>query len=67
VRNFAAVGNSLEKATEAYNKSVGSLENRVLVSARKFKEMGATAQGDIPEITQIEHIPRSIETEPLPE
>jgi DNA recombination protein RmuC len=67
VRNFAAVGNSLEKATEAYNKSVGSLENRVLVSARKFKEMGATVQGDIPEIAQIEHIPRSIETEPLPE
>jgi len=67
VRNFAAVGNSLEKATEAYNKSVGSLESRVLVSARKFKEMGATVQNDIPEIAQIEHIPRSVETEPLPE
>jgi DNA recombination protein RmuC len=67
VRNFAAVGNSLEKATEAYNKSVGSLESRVLVSARKFKELGTTTQNDIPEITQIEHIPRTIETEVLPE
>jgi DNA recombination protein RmuC len=67
VRNFAAVGSSLEKATEAYNKSVGSLESRVLVSARKFKELGTTTQNDIPEISQIEHIPRSIETEALPE
>ena len=61
------MGSSLEKATEAYNKSVGSLETRVLVSARKFKEMGATAQSDIPPISQIEHIPRTIETEAMPE
>ena len=67
VKNFAAVGGSLEKATEAYNKSVGSLETRVLVSARKFKELGATTQNEIPEITQIEHIPRTIESEALPE
>ncbi len=63
VRNFSAVGTSLEKATEAYNKSVGSLESRVLVSARKFKELGATTREEIPEIEQVEIIPRSVEAD----
>ncbi len=67
VRHFSAVGTSLDKATEAFNKSVGSLETRVLVSARKFKELGSTTQNDIPEITQIEHLPRSVDAEALPE
>lgn len=63
VRNFSVVGTSLEKATEAYNKSVGSLESRVLVSARRFKELGATTREEIPQIEQVEIIPRSVEAD----
>ena len=39
---------------KSYNKAVGSLESRVLVSARKLAEKGATVTDDIPELEPIE-------------
>ena len=40
IEHYGKVGKAIERATESYNQSVGSLESRVLVSARKFKENG---------------------------
>jgi DNA recombination protein RmuC len=60
------VGGSLRKATAAYNKAVGSLESRVLPSARRFREMGA---GEGPEIAALEPVdeqPRSVDAPELP-
>ena len=47
VNYFADIGRNLDRALESYNKGVGSLEARVLVTARKFKERGAIAGEEI--------------------
>src|SRR5689334_15549962 len=47
VNYFAEIGRNLDRALESYNKGVGSLEARVLVTARKFKERGAIAGEEI--------------------
>jgi DNA recombination protein RmuC len=60
--HFSKMGRSLSSAVEAYNKGVGSLETRVLVTARKFKEMGIVpGQIEIDQVECIEKIPRELE------
>jgi DNA recombination protein RmuC len=41
-KNVDQLGQALTKAVSAYNKSVGSLESRVLVSARRLNQLGVT-------------------------
>jgi DNA recombination protein RmuC len=58
--HITSVGANLDRAVESYNKAVGSLESRVLVSARKFSELGASVAEDIPEIEPIETTSRAL-------
>jgi DNA recombination protein RmuC len=58
--HFGTVGEALGKATMAYNKTVGSMESRVLVQARRFKDLGAAVGEDIPELETVSHAPRQL-------
>jgi len=59
-QHISSVGTGLDRAVECYNKAVGSLESRVLVSARKFAELGASVAEDIPELEPIETTARAL-------
>lgn len=61
VRHFADVKKGLDKAVKSYNKAVGSLESRVLVKARQFKELGAGTGGELQNPEAIDSTTRSLE------
>lgn len=63
VEHFSDIKKGLDRAVDAYNKSVRSLETRVLVSARRFKELNASTLDDIPQISEIDKTSRLIESE----
>src|SRR5712675_189870 len=58
--HITSVGTGLDRTVESYNKAVGSLESRVLVSARKFAELGASVADDIPELEPIDTTARAL-------
>lgn len=60
------IGKSLHSATEYYNKAVGSLESRVLITARKFADLGAVSgDGQIEEVLPVEIVPRQLQAPEL--
>lgn len=63
--HFSKMGRALSAAVDAYNKGIGSFETRVLVSARKFKDLGvAPAQIEIEEVENVDKTPRELEMLP---
>ncbi len=60
VEHFANVGKSLQKANEAYNRAVGSMETRVFAAARRFKDLGAASGPEIEVIEPIDATPREL-------
>lgn len=64
--HWSKVGKNLTQAVDAYNKATGSLEGRVLSSARKFRDLKATAEDrELPALDPVELSPRLLQAEEL--
>ena len=58
--HFDEIGRNLDRALESYNRGVRSLESRVLVTARRFKERGAIAGDEIEILEPIDKAARPL-------
>ncbi len=71
--HLGRMGQRLGGAVDAYNAAVGSLERQVMSQARRFTEVGVTADASLPEIEQVTQLVRStgapavVESPALPE
>lgn len=57
-KHLATLGDSIGKSVAHYNAFVSSFDTRVMVTARKFRELGAAEGVDPQEAAQIESTPR---------
>jgi DNA recombination protein RmuC len=58
--HFAKVGRGLDTAVRSYNEAVGSLETRVLPSARKFRDHGVSPAAELAELGGVERTTRPV-------
>jgi DNA recombination protein RmuC len=58
--HFGELRRGLDRAVESYNKAVGSLEGRVMVSARRFRELGVVSE-TLPELEVVDRSTRPIQ------
>jgi DNA recombination protein RmuC len=58
--HLGKVGSGLKRAVESYNDAVASLERRVLVSARKFRDLKASNTAEIEAVDSVDVMPRAL-------
>jgi DNA recombination protein RmuC len=64
--HWGRVGKNLGEAVGAYNDSVASLERRVLVSARKFRDLKVASEDkEIRDLNPVEALPRAVQAPEL--
>jgi DNA recombination protein RmuC len=59
--HFVRLGGQLDKAVAAYNDAMGSIERRVLVTARRLRETGAATSEEIPLLEGIDRVTRTLQ------
>ncbi|HBN21909.1 MAG TPA: DNA recombination protein RmuC [Holosporales bacterium] len=65
-KHFSKLGTDLNTAVGSYNKTVGTMERRILPAARKFKDLETTSQQiEMKEPVEIDHITRHIQAPEL--
>jgi DNA recombination protein RmuC len=55
---FDEIRKRLDGAVQAYNEAAGSFESRILVSARRLRELEVTTAAELPPADPIERVPR---------
>lgn len=65
VAHFDGIRAGLERSMGAYNKAAGSLESRVLVTARKFRELSGSSSEEIPAVEPVDVTPRRLDAPEL--
>jgi DNA recombination protein RmuC len=58
IEHFDDVRKKLDGAVQAYNKAAGSFETRVVVSARKLKELNVTTAAELQPLEPVDSVPR---------
>ena len=58
-KHLRTVGEELGNSVKAYNQAVGSLERRVLPSARRFTQLGVNPAGRLEAVKLVEESPRT--------
>ena len=64
--HFAKVGRGLDTAVRSYNEAVGSLETRVLPSARRFRDHGVSPTAELAQLDGVERSVRPVTAPELP-
>jgi DNA recombination protein RmuC len=63
--HFTDLRRGIEKTVDAYNSAVGSLENRVFVSARRFRDLGIGSSDEIAPVVVMDRTVRSVQSDEL--
>lgn len=66
VKHLGNLGQRLGASVDAYNSAISSLESRALVTARKFRELGAGGESEIPRLEPVETLVRQLDIPALP-
>jgi DNA recombination protein RmuC len=61
--HFGDMRRGLERAVDAHNAAVGSLERMVLPQARRFRDLGATSAAELPAPEPVARVLRAVAAE----
>ena len=61
--HFDKLGRGLQRAVTGYNQAIGSYQSRVLVTARRFEDLGVPSGRELPSLDLIDTSPRRLVSE----